>query len=183
MQFSFKNVPGRFNPQTKKSAELCITALLFMIFLGYLGSIQPVFAAGQGKDPASISLQVSPATVAAGGTVQISTDVVANRLIKIGMLIYRLTGPGDEVHYLEPIIIRDFGPGSSHHMDTDYQVGNNTGDWNVETYLCIGQCTIKGKNPPQNAAVDASQGFTVETESAPPPPPPLPPGPGPLQFP
>jgi len=181
MQFSFKNGLGRIRPQANMSAELCITFLLFMIFLVSLGGIQPVSAAG--KDPASLSLQVSPATVAAGGTVQISTDVVANRLVNIGMLIYRLSGPGNEVHYLEPIIIRDFGPGSSHHLDTDYQVGNSIGDWDVEAYLCIGQCAIKGENPPKNAAVNVSQAFTIVTESAPPPPPPLPPGPGPLQFP
>lgn len=101
--------------------------------------------------------------------VNISSDISTNRKIKIGMLIYRLTGPGGGVHYLEPTIIRDFESGNSYHTDTDYQPPNDQGAWGVEAYLCIGQCNIKGDAPPKNIAVSATGGFTVSAESEEPP--------------
>jgi len=178
MNISVNNDPQGICPQTGRIKGYCLVFFLLVNVLLPLTTVQPVSAAE--NDAAKLSIQVIPASVTTGGTVSISADVVANRLIKVGMYIYRLTGPGGSVHYLEPIIIRDFERGSSHHMDTDYKVGSSPGDWNVEAYLCIGQCAIKGEAPPRNAAVTATGAFTVVNE--PPPPPPLPPGPGPLQF-
>ena len=177
MKASVKNRPVRPSSQ----ADLCGFFLIILLLCVPLSNIQPASAAGQ--DPATLSLQVAPPSVSAGETVKINADVTANRLIKVAMLIYRLTTPGGEVHYLEPIILRDFGPGSSHHIESDYPVGGNSslGNWDVTAYLCIGQCAIKGEAPPRNAAVTATGGFTIVNEPAPPPPPP--PGPGPLSFP
>ena len=136
--------------------------VMFSAFLVAAGFVGP--ASAERPDAADLTLQVSPSSVEVGNNVQISADVVANQPVKVGTLIYRLVGPDGDVNYLEPIIIHDFKKGDSHHTDMDYQAGNNTGDWNVEAYLCIGQCAIKGENPPRNAAATTSASFTV-TES------------------
>lgn len=160
------------------TGKLYYTALLLLSCLS-LAAIQPVCAAGQ--QPASLALQISPSSEVAGGTVRISTDVTANRFIKIGMLIYRisLSETDGQAHYLQPIIIRDFKMGSTQHTDTDYSVGNVTGDWKVSAYLCIGKCEVRGETPARNAAVTATGTFTVLNNSSPAP---LP-GSSPLQFP
>lgn len=176
MKISFNNNPGRVCSKAGLSGKFYYAALLFLSCVS-MAIIPPVYAAG--REPANLALQVTPATIAAGGTVLISTSVTTNRFIKIGMLIYRLSGPNGEVHYLQPTIIRDFQKESTHQLDTHYDVGTVQGNWSVSGYLCIGKCEVKGEDPPRNAAVTVTGSFTVLNNSSPP----LSPGSGPLSFP
>ena len=157
-------------------AEKLCCMVLAVGFVMLISVNQPVLA--QGKAAADLSLGIVPDTVTAGSTVQINSNINANKQIKVGMLLYRLISPASKVYYLEPIILRDFESGNSYNTSTDYQVADNEGSWVVEAYLCIGQCNVKGDEPPRNHSVQATAGFRVTGAE----PQPLP-GPGPLGFP
>ena len=144
--------------------KFCYIFVMVSAFLAPLSYIQTACAdrPDAAKGAAELSLEVSPSQVAPAGQITITSHVKAIQPIKVGMLLYRLVGPGGDINYLEPVIIRDFNKGDSKDTDTDYQVGNGTGNWTVEGYLCIGKCEFKGKNPPRNTAVSTTGGFEVK---------------------
>lgn len=153
-----------------KFRYIFVTLSAFLVTAGY---INPVSA--ERREAAELSLLVTPPEVAVNGNVDISTDITAESPINVGMLIYRLVGEDGKAKYLTPIIIHDFKPGDSRKTEKmSYTVGSEPGNLNIEAYLCIGQCAIKGENLPRNAAAAASVSLKVIESTG---------GTGPLQQP